>query len=47
MVEFVDNWYFAIAINVLVLYLAYKITVYGLSGRLKQHLDRLLSIIKK
>ena len=47
MVEFLNhpwanNWYFAIGVNILILYLSYKIIVYGGTGKLKEHLDKLL-----
>ena len=50
MVEFlnhplVDNWYSAIAINVFILYLSYKIIVYGGTGKFKKHLDKLLDFV--
>ena len=50
MVEFlnhplVDNWYSAIAINVFILYLSYKIIVYGGTGKFKKHHDKLLDFV--
>ena len=50
MVEFLNhpwanNWYFAIGVNILILYLSYKIIVYGGTGKLKEHLDKLLDFV--
>ena len=50
MVEFLNhpwanNWYFAIGVNILIVYLSYKFIIYGGTGKLKEHLDKLLDFV--